>query len=207
MFDQVQECSFESGAKVFYAFESLPFDFDHDLLSELSDFNLAGPLRESLPETSQYYSEFLLSRFLLLRLLKNFKSKNVGGVSFSLSHTSGAALVAGAATLSFEGASLAAGIGADVEALTRKISDPVYKRICNGAFDSQVAPLVLWSLKEAAYKAHPNNENLLLSDFVVVENPGALHFKLMCSKSSYNFEAVLIERMSYQLAFARLLKD
>lgn len=200
----LREHLFESGFKISYFF-SLAESFDTDSLEELKNFTLAGPLSLEINEKSPLYQESLTSRALLLEALKYYKSKKVGGVAFSLSHTRGAALVGAAASLKFEGAKLAAGIGADLESVERKISEAAHKRIVNGGMDSQVPALNLWSLKEAAYKAHPDNENLLLRDFIVTGIKDKAHFKLLCSQSQKTFEASIIHIESYVVALARLI--
>lgn len=202
MSDFLKELHFRSGKKIYYAIEAVDLSFDLDELEELKNFTLRGPFTESMSEKSPRYQEFLVSRYTLLRVLKSLKKKNMGGASFSLSHTREAVLLAAAPTLLFEGAALASGLGADIEHAHRIISKGAHKKIVNGGLDSTLPALALWSLKEAAFKAHPKNETLLLSDFYVSEVFDKQNFLLTCEKTQINFEATLLYLDDFQLAFA-----
>lgn len=202
--DILKEQRFKSGKRIFYIFESPLSDFDLDELEELKSFQLLGPLSESMPEESPRYNEYLSSRYVLLQLLKSFKKRQLGGLAFSLSHTKEAVLVAAAPTLAFEEAALSSGVGADLENSQRKISESAHKRIVNGGKDAEVPALLLWSLKEAAYKAHPNNPDLLLSDFFVSEIYDEDNYELICTPSHKSFEALCVRNASFQIVLAMI---
>lgn len=203
--DILKELRFKSGKRIFYVFENPLREFDTDELAELSSFQLRGPLTATMSEESPRYKEFQASRYLMLQVLKAFKKRRLGGLAFSLSHTKDAVLVASAPTLAFEDAALQNGVGADLESVNRKLSESAHKRIINGGKDANVPALLLWSLKEAAYKAHPENGELLLSDFFVSEIHDENNFELICSKTHKSFEALMFNEASYQIVLSVIL--
>ncbi len=205
MSDFLKEHHFRSNKKIYYAIEAADLSFDTDELDELKNFTLKGPFTESMSEKSPRYQEFLVSRYTILRVLKALKKKSIRGAALSLSHTRDAILVAASPVLTFEGAVLAAGLGADVENLQRSISQGAHKKIMNGGEDSSLSALSLWSLKEAAFKAHPDNDTLLLSDFFVCEIFSENNFQLTCKKTQRLFEASVLVIDNFQVAFARML--
>jgi len=202
MSDFLKEFHFKSAKKVYYAVESVDLAFDTDELEQLKDFKISGPLTESMTEKSPRYKEFLVSRYTILRVLKALKKKNIRGVALSISHTREAVLVAAAPSMAFEGAVLAAGFGADIESSQRRISEGAHKKIVNGGHDSKLQSLALWNLKEAAFKAHRENDTLLLSDFFVSEILDEQNFQLVCKPTQQKLEASLFSLDKFQIAFA-----
>ena len=84
---------------------------------------------------------------------------------FSLSHTEGAALV----WLVEESQNLQ--IGVDVENSKREIGSPLLRKINNGE-DMDLPALQLWGIKEASYKAIPQNQQqgITLNRLVIKKN-------------------------------------
>jgi hypothetical protein len=205
---KIQDLILPSGSKVKYIFaktDVLSSESQLDEIKELQDFEIHGPLTEEMNANSPRYKEFLLSRYLLLQLFKDFKKNGArGGLSFSLSHTMNVALVAAMPNFTSSGHSLAAGLGVDLEHKDRKISDAAFARIVIEKNEKAILPLQLWCLKEAAFKAHPNNQTqndgLLLSDFILQSNG-----QIKCQVTGQVFEYATLSEENYLLNFASLL--
>ena len=206
----VQELVFPSGAKLKYIFSTfkesdinLDSEAELDALDELSDYKILGPFSEKVSKTAPRYPEHILSRFLLLNLIKDFKKSNHRGLAVSISHTKDAAVVLGAPNFAVEGIALASGVGVDLEYNNRKLSEAAFKRLIVDEREKKIVPLDLWCMKEAAYKAHPNNQiqGLLLSDFVVFSDD-----KIKCLKTQQLLEVKKLSMDAYCLFFARTLR-
>lgn len=200
-----KEHKFRSGSKATLFFESLGSDpLSEEVLDKILDLKIMGPLTAQMSPSSPRYREFLLSRKLILEAIAFSRQKNVGGMCLSLSHTQSAAIVVTQGTLAFEGVSLACGMGVDLEALKRNMSPAAAQRLHQSDLDKKIPALDLWLLKESVFKAHPQNENLLLSDFFVSQLYTTSSFELVCDKSQKKFEADLIEIDEYKVALAKM---
>ncbi len=206
----LQELSFSSGNKVKYLFaqkslwgSDAPSELERaQILEQAASLIQQDFVRKEFPSGLPRYEEFFLSRYLLTELVKDFRKRHVGGVAVSLSHTDGAAIVAGAGTLKAEGVFFASGVGVDLEREDRKISEAVFKRLLKSPIDKTIEALLLWAIKEASFKAHTHNDALLLSDFEVQQLIGD-EARLECLKTRQSFEAKWIRKAGFLLVFAR----
>jgi 4'-phosphopantetheinyl transferase EntD len=90
----------------------------------------------------------------------------VPGFRFSISHTDDRAVVWLADSDDCKG------LGVDIEAVDRKLSDGVYKKLLHPDDTAQLSPLQLWSAKEACFKAVATEQqkDLVVAKIALQEN-------------------------------------
>jgi phosphopantetheinyl transferase len=149
------------------------------------------PLRVS-PSRNREWSE---SRKLVSKICSLFVQKNnFQSIRLSLTHTV-------SATAAIVASQSVSGIGIDIESFERKIDERIAKRVKGSQerYPKTLKPIDIWCAKEAAFKAHPKNKGLVLSDFVFC-NLGSIQ----CKKTRFKIilKTVTHEKLKYRIAIA-----
>lgn len=132
---------------------------------------LAGETRPRNPS-----EVWICSRAALAEVWRLAMQASPKAIGLSLSHSKEAWLAAARAVFDFEEAE-SAGVGADVEAIERPISDRLLKRFQNDDDAwTGMGRIALWTAKEALYKADQNSHGKTLIDYSIrlKENRGMI---------------------------------
>ena len=162
--------------------------------SELSKQRFFTPpvFDENTDATAKRKKIWLQSRSALIEVVDALLSQGASAerMFLSLSHTSGACIAVAAMDIS---------VGVDLEASTRIVSDGVANKYF---FEEEKkwgwSALQVWAVKEAAYKANPENKNTVLSDYRIQS-----YGKIEVQDRALQFQVQAFDR--WIVAFAREL--
>ena len=164
-------------------------------LERLSKKGFSGGIRGRFLDPPEFSNEarkrsWLHSRTVLLACLDDVLSRGAdpSRLHLSLSHSVDAAIAVACEALE---------VGVDLELCSRSISEAVQKRFY---FEDEkrlgLSPVEVWTVKEAAFKAHPHRPGMVISDFEIFE-PG----RVRCFGT--NLDWMLAEYQRWTIAFSK----
>lgn len=164
--------------------------------------------RKELPESfvkfhfySRYFTPppspqdtWFVSRIALIRVIQSLLDQrlDLSQIQISLSHTHSASCAVAAL-----GAQL--GVGVDLEDRSR----PVSRKAADRFIDSNEAklpfqPIDVWTIKEACYKANPENQNTIIADYQI----DSVGWASLRNHPSQRFQFQFLSDSEWALSFA-----